>query len=176
MLRPWSNSIPPTYSTIKFPPPIRSARRRSPRRGGAPPARRARFRADQPTVGTSVSVLGAAAETASRRSRRGEAAFLAGAGLALFDQILRVDPPFAGALRQRLALRAATACAATGAASRGRFRAARRRTSFAPRRRERTPAPPGASIACGACSPRAQCGSTRRRCAPPPIFWTFRTT
>jgi hypothetical protein len=41
-----------------------------------------------------------------------EAAFLAGAGLALLDQILRLDPPFAGALRQRLALRAATACAA----------------------------------------------------------------
>jgi hypothetical protein len=41
-----------------------------------------------------------------------EAAFFAGAGLALLDQIVRLDPPFAGALRQRLALRAATACAA----------------------------------------------------------------
>jgi hypothetical protein len=41
-----------------------------------------------------------------------EAAFRAGAGLALFDQILRLDPPFSGAPRQRLALRAATACAA----------------------------------------------------------------
>jgi hypothetical protein len=41
----------------------------------------------------------------------GDAAFFAGAGLALFDQILRADPPFAGALRQRLALGAATACA-----------------------------------------------------------------
>jgi hypothetical protein len=40
-----------------------------------------------------------------------DAAFFAGAGLALLDQILRLDPPFAGALRQRLALRAATACA-----------------------------------------------------------------
>ena len=40
------------------------------------------------------------------------AAFFAGASLALLDQILRTDPPFAGALRQRLALRAATACAA----------------------------------------------------------------
>jgi hypothetical protein len=30
----------------------------------------------------------------------------------LFDQILRANPPFAGALRQRLALSAATACAA----------------------------------------------------------------
>ena len=43
---------------------------------------------------------------------RGDAAFYAGAGLALLDQILRTDPPFAGALRQRLALRAAIACAA----------------------------------------------------------------
>jgi hypothetical protein len=42
---------------------------------------------------------------------RSDAAFFAGAGLALLDQILRLDPPFAGALRQRLALRAATACA-----------------------------------------------------------------
>ncbi len=45
-----------------------------------------------------------------------EAAFRAGAGLALFDWILRpgdsgAEPAFAGALRQRLALRAATACA-----------------------------------------------------------------
>ncbi len=38
-------------------------------------------------------------------------AFFAGAGLALLDTILHDDPPFAGALRQRLALRAATACA-----------------------------------------------------------------
>jgi hypothetical protein len=41
-----------------------------------------------------------------------EAVFRAGASLALLDQILRLDPPFAGALRQRLALRAATARAA----------------------------------------------------------------
>jgi hypothetical protein len=41
-----------------------------------------------------------------------EAAFRAGASLALLDQILRADPPFAGVLRQRLALRAATVCAA----------------------------------------------------------------
>ena len=42
---------------------------------------------------------------------RSDAAFFASAGLALFDAILRENPPFAGALRQRLALRAATACA-----------------------------------------------------------------
>ena len=40
-----------------------------------------------------------------------ELAFFAGAGLALLDASLRENPPFAGAVRQRLALRAATACA-----------------------------------------------------------------
>jgi hypothetical protein len=40
-----------------------------------------------------------------------DAAFFAGAGLALLDAVLRDNPPFAGALRQRLALGAATACA-----------------------------------------------------------------
>lgn len=38
-------------------------------------------------------------------------AFFAGAGLALLDAVLRDNPPFAGALRQRLALRAATSWA-----------------------------------------------------------------
>jgi hypothetical protein len=47
---------------------------------------------------------------------RDAAAFAAGAGLALFDQILRggadgAEPPFAGCLRQRLALKAAETCA-----------------------------------------------------------------
>jgi len=39
-----------------------------------------------------------------------DVAFFAGAGLALLDTILRDDPPFAGAQRQRLALRAAALC------------------------------------------------------------------
>jgi hypothetical protein len=42
---------------------------------------------------------------------RSDVGFFAGAGLALFDSILRENPPFAGALRQRSALRAATVCA-----------------------------------------------------------------
>lgn len=47
---------------------------------------------------------------------RAAAAFFAGAGLALFDQLLRggpdgAEPLFAGCLRQRLALRAAESCA-----------------------------------------------------------------
>jgi hypothetical protein len=37
-------------------------------------------------------------------------AFFAGAGLALLDHFLAANPPFAGALRQRLALRAAATC------------------------------------------------------------------
>jgi hypothetical protein len=46
----------------------------------------------------------------------GAAAFSAGAGLALFDALLRggpdgAEPPFAGCLRQRLALKAAESCA-----------------------------------------------------------------
>ncbi|MCI4679033.1 DUF1403 family protein [Rhodoblastus acidophilus] len=40
-----------------------------------------------------------------------EAFFAAGAGLALLDRVFRENPPFAGALRQRLALRAAGASA-----------------------------------------------------------------
>jgi hypothetical protein len=57
-----------------------------------------------------------------------DAAFFAGASLALFDAILRGgadvsgaamdrDPPFAGALRLRLALRAAVSCAKMEVAS-----------------------------------------------------------
>ncbi len=42
--------------------------------------------------------------------RAGDPAFFAGAGLALLDHFLAASPPFAGALRQRLALRAAAAC------------------------------------------------------------------
>jgi hypothetical protein len=41
-----------------------------------------------------------------------EAAFLAGAALARLDLCLRENPPWAGAFRQRLALRAAAACVA----------------------------------------------------------------
>jgi len=42
--------------------------------------------------------------------RAGDPAFFAGAGLAFVDHFLAASPPFAGALRQRLALRAAAAC------------------------------------------------------------------
>jgi hypothetical protein len=42
--------------------------------------------------------------------RAGDPVFFAGAGLALLDAILRENPPFVGALRQRLAVRAAAAC------------------------------------------------------------------
>lgn len=42
----------------------------------------------------------------------GEAGFLAGAALARLDVWVRENPPWAGAFRQRLALRAATACVA----------------------------------------------------------------
>jgi hypothetical protein len=42
--------------------------------------------------------------------RAGDPVFFAGAALALLDHFLAASPPFAGALRQRLALRAAVAC------------------------------------------------------------------
>ena len=127
----------------KLPPPIRAARRRSPAAAALAPARRAavprrpthcwnrrfrlgRGRRNEPAVGADAGY---------------EAAFRAGAGLALLDQILRLDPPFAGALRQRLALARRRPPAPPGAPSRGFFRAARRRASFAQRRRERAHQP-----------------------------------
>jgi hypothetical protein len=48
---------------------------------------------------------------ASGRAGEGEPLFFAGAGLALLDAFLRRDPPAAGALRQRLALKSAAASA-----------------------------------------------------------------
>jgi hypothetical protein len=48
---------------------------------------------------------------ASGRAGQGGPLFAAGAGLALLDAFLRVDPPAAGALRARLALQSAAACA-----------------------------------------------------------------
>ena len=48
---------------------------------------------------------------AHRPSDARDPAFFAGAGLALLDTTLRENPPFAGALRQRLALQAAATCA-----------------------------------------------------------------
>jgi hypothetical protein len=48
---------------------------------------------------------------ASGRAGQGDPLFFAGAGLALLDAPVRRDPPFAGALRQRLALQAAAASA-----------------------------------------------------------------
>jgi hypothetical protein len=61
--------------------------------------------------------------------------FAAGAGLALLDVLLRADPPAVGALRARLALQSAAACAkilrinADDAALRARLR--RRRSARA---------------------------------------------
>jgi len=51
------------------------------------------------------------ARIGERAARADDPTFFAGAGLALLDQVLGAAPPFAGALRQRLALRAATVCA-----------------------------------------------------------------
>ena len=48
---------------------------------------------------------------ASGRAGQGDPLFAAGASLALLDAVLRRDPPAAGALRARLALKSAAACA-----------------------------------------------------------------
>ena len=154
MLRPWSDSIPPTPSMTKLPPPIRAARRRV-----ALPRRRSRRRA-APSFAPTNPLLEQAFPSWARPPKQPavgadagfDAAFFAGAGLALLDQILRLDPPFAGALRQRLALRAATACAAL-ARHREDSSALRDAEHLSPNAGgTRPPAPPGASIGCGACS------------------------
>ena len=87
-------------------------------RGEAPvatPARRSRRR-DGPSCAPTNQLFQQAfpswVRPATTTAVGSDGTFFAGAGLALFDQILRADPPFAGALRQRLALRAASACAA----------------------------------------------------------------
>ncbi len=96
-----------------------------------------------------------------------EPAFFAGASLALLDASLRENPPFAGALRQRLALRAAAACVKM-ARLREDAAALRDAEHLAPGRRR--PASPGAFIACGACSRPAQRRSMRRPCEPRPTL------
>ena len=57
---------------------------------------------------------------ASGRAGEGDPLFFAGANLALLDAFLRRDPPSAGALRSRLALMSAAACAKTPAPQRRR--------------------------------------------------------
>ena len=62
------------------------------------------------------------------------AAFIAGASLALFDRVLRAgpdgaEPPYAGVLRQRLALKAAAGCAASRGCVRTKRRSATRNIS-----------------------------------------------
>ena len=116
---------------------------RLPRRRAAP-ARRAEFRADQPTVGTGVSVLGAAAKTASRRRRRGlRGGFprrrrprFVGSNSSPRSAVRRGAAPAPGAARRHRLRRA-------GPPSRGFFRAARRRTSCVHRRRNAPTSPAG---------------------------------
>jgi hypothetical protein len=77
---------------------------------------RARGRRTEPPVAEKVIEIQSFPKWARRRGAEGNAALFAGAGLALFDAILRSGadggaPDFAGCLRQRLALRAAETCA-----------------------------------------------------------------
>ena len=122
------------------------------------PARRAEYRADQPTVGTGVSVLGAAAERASRRRglRRGvlrrRRPRPARPNLARKSAVRRRAAPAPGARappppapRWRAIARILPRCATPSI-----FRPTPAGT--------RPPARPGASIGCGAVSPRASAG------------------
>ena len=77
----------------------------------------------------------------ARRRRRGEAAFFAGAGLALLDQILRARSAVRRGAAPAPGLARRDRLRRPGAPSRGFFRAARRRASFAQRRRERAHQP-----------------------------------
>ena len=81
----------------------------------APPAKRARAKTSQAKAPerqafTSPAPVPAWAR-AGGRAGEGDPLFAAGAGLALLDAHLRPDPPAAGALRSRLALLSAGACA-----------------------------------------------------------------
>jgi len=78
--------------------------------------RRGRARRAEPASAVKVIEIQQFPKWARPRGGSPNAAFFAGAGLALFDAILRSgadggEPDFAGCLRQRLALRAAETCA-----------------------------------------------------------------
>jgi hypothetical protein len=84
-----------------------------------PPSRRRRAKAtpaDLASNSIEINVLPGWARLPDASAGEAEAAFCAGAGLALLDRVLRsgeggCEPAFAGALRQRLALKAAASCA-----------------------------------------------------------------
>jgi hypothetical protein len=81
----------------------------------APPAKRAREKTSPAkTPERQASPLPAAIPAwarATERAEEGDPLFAAGAALALLDAALRAEPPAAGALRARLALQSAAACA-----------------------------------------------------------------
>ena len=162
MLRPWSDSIPPTHSTTKSPPPNRAARRRSPCRGGARRLAAPRFAPVNPLLQQAFPSWArppneppSAPTRASRRLSSPAPASLC--WINFFASIRRSPARCASAWPS-----APRPPAPAWRASRGFFRAARRRTSRAGRGAK--PAPPGVCIGCGAVSRRAPRGSTRRRC------------
>jgi len=101
-----------------------------------------------------------------------DAAFLAGAGLALLIKFFAPIRRSPARCAKRLALRAATACAGSGAPSRGFFRAARRRASFAQRRRDAPPARRAHASLWRLFGARLRSGLTNQACARPPIART----
>jgi len=80
---------------------------------GEPPSRRSRRRDEPrpaPSNPLSEHMFPRWARPPATSAACSDGAFFAGAGLALLDAILRENPPFGGALRQRLALQAAGVC------------------------------------------------------------------
>ena len=90
----------PPNPTERLPAPLRKRARANPSTAKAP--ERPAFPAPAPVPSWTRP---------SGRAGEGEPLFAAGAGLALIDAHLRRDPPSAGALRSRLALKSAGACA-----------------------------------------------------------------
>ena len=177
MLKPWSDSIPPTPSPTKLRPPIRAAGRRSPRWGGdrAGSPRRvsrrpthcwnSRFR---PGRGRRKSLPSAP----TRASRRLFTPALGSPCSTKFFALIRRSParcanawrcaPPPPAPPWRVIARILPRCA--------------RPSIFRPTpARTRPPARPAASIGCGACSRPARGRSRTRFCEPPPTSSIFRT-
>ncbi len=160
---------------MKVRPPIRGPKRRSPRQNGGRPACRAAFRPDQPTVGTNFPAMGASADNwrCRRRSRRRrgflrrrQSRFVKSNSSPRSAVRRRAAPAPRVARRERLRR--------PSAPSRGFFRAARRRASFAQRRRERAhqphqPRPSAvAPLRLAVLAPRSADPANRRRFLGPP--------
>ena len=177
MLRPWSDSRPPTSSMTKLPPPIR-ARRPSPCPAAVAPAAAPGFAPTNPLLQQAFR-LGR-----GRRTRRPSAPTRASRRLSspapgslCSTKFFATDPPFAGALRQRLALARRRPPAPPWRAIARILPRCATPSIFRPTPAgTRPPAPPAASIGCGAVSPRPFAARRTDAAQRRRSFWTSRTT